>query len=220
MKYTLPGRLALCLLLAGFGRAAALPIALDATVAVNAEAQVDPAPLQYSRDTISQSESLDELSDAASAMAQTPAGTASASTSVDASWDNPGSGRVEFGATGFATAADGATGRVGVSGTRWTYRFQTAGTSQLSLGYAVDVSPETTDPTGLEGFRFVVVKNGYKPVFDQVLAPGDANAIEVPLEAGATYTVSLIARAGLEGDLGTRTAAMTAAFAWEISEGQ
>jgi hypothetical protein len=209
------GLLAACLMPAG-----ADPVALDATVAVNAQAQVNDSPVQYQRITRSADAAFDPIAVSADAGLDTDDGSAEAFTSVSAAWDSPGQGSVQFGDTGFTTAVDAVGGQVNVDGTHWTYRFRSTSENQLTLTYEVDLTPDTTDPTGLGGFRFVVILGGYDPIFEQLLAPGDMDVLTVPLEPGQTYTVSLIPVASLSGDVGTRTAAMTGNFSWTVSGGQ
>ena len=196
------------------------PVALDATVAVNAQAQVNDNPLQYQRITQSADAAFDPIAISADAGLVTDDGSAEAFTSVTATWDSPGQGSVQFGDTGFSTAVDAVGGQVNVDGTHWTYRFHSTSENQLTLAHEVDLTPDTTDPAGLDGFRFVVILGGYDPIFEQLLAPGDMNVLTVPLEPGQTYTVSLIPEASLSGDVGTRTAAMTGNFSWTVSGGQ
>jgi hypothetical protein len=208
------GLLVVCLTPAG-----ADPVALDATVAVNAQAQVNGTPLQYDRTTQSADAAFDPIAISADAGLETDDGSAEAFTSVTASWDSPGQGSVQFGDTGFTTNVDAAGGLVNVNGTHWTYRFSSTSETQLSLAYEVDLTADTTDSTGLGGFRFVVILGGYDPIVDQLLAPGDMGVLTVPLQPGQTYTVSLIPQAGLSGDVGTRTAAMTGNFSWTVTGG-
>jgi hypothetical protein len=195
-------------------------VALDATVTVNAQAQVNDSPLQYQRTTRSADAAFDPISVSADAGLDTDDGSAEAFTAVTATWDSPSQGSVQFGDTGFTTAVAAAGGLVNVNGTHWTYRFTSSSENQLSLAYEVDLTADTTDATGLGGFRFVVILGGYDPIVDQLLAPGDMGVLAVPLTPGQTYTVSLIPVAGLSGDVGTRTAAMTGTFSWTVTGGQ
>lgn len=221
MKPFTPFRLALCLALAALARAGADPTPLDATVAVSAEAQLPPSPLQFNRDTVSTDATLQELTDYAYAQASSGSNFAYAYTSVDATWDGPGSGQVAFGDTGFVANAAGLAGTVDVRGTHWTYRLRTGTENRITLGYAVTLDPSTTDPTGLAGFRFAVVKEGYDPIANLVLAPGASGTLAVALEPQTVYAVSLIVEAGLTADdLGTRTALMTGNFSWAVDRSQ
>jgi hypothetical protein len=211
--------IALGLLAACLTPAEADPVALDATVAVNALAQVDDSPVQYQRLTRAADANFDPITVSADAGLTTDDGSAEAYTSVTATWDSAAHGSVQFGNTGFTTQLDAAGGQVNIDGTHWTYRFRSTNEDQLSLAYEVDLTPDTTDPTGLDSFRFVVILGGYDPIFEQLLAPGDMGVLTVPLEPGQTYTVSLIPRAGLSGDVGARTAAMTGDFTWSVGSG-
>ncbi len=215
-----PHVIALGLLAGCLAPAGADPVALDATVATNAQAQVNGSPLQYQRVTQSADAAFDPITVSADAGLDTDDGSAEAFTSVTATWDSPGQGSVQFGDTGFTAAVDAAGGVVNVDGSHWTYRFSTTDENQLTLAYEVDLTADTTDPTGLGGFRFVVILGGYDPIVDQLLAPGDMDVLTVPLAPGQTYTVSLIPEAGLSGDVGTRTAAMTGNFSWTVTGGQ
>lgn len=198
--------------------AMANPVPLQATLALSSQAQIDGLPLQFDRMSQTQGGSLDEMTFTTNAVATSEAGTAMAFTSIDAVWQDPGTGTVTFGDTGFLTDLDD-TGTVAMNGTHWTYRFNAGGDDQLLLDYNVQLTTDTTDSTGLSGIRFVVIQGGYLPVFDQTIVPGSANTFVVPLDPTEQYTISLIPVARLSTTLGARTAGMTGDFNFFIGLG-
>jgi hypothetical protein len=207
----------LALLTAGLPTSRAQVIPLDATVATYAEAQLDGTPLQYDRTAQEADANFDPINLGADATTTSGDSSADAFTSISAIWDAPEQGSIQFGDTGFATNATGTDGLVDINGTRWTYRFQTTGASQIAFTYQIDFMQGTTDPTGLDGFRVVVILEGYLPVFDQTVPPGNAGVLTVPLDANTGYTVSIVPVAGLSGNLDVRVAGMDANFDWQIT---
>jgi hypothetical protein len=231
MKHPMLALLALNLLALGLpGARAQTIVPLDATIDVSAEAQVNPLPPQYRRstDTLQGADIEMGLADSADILVTNPNGSAEAKTMINASWDNAASGLVLFGDSGFITDVNEAGGMVGISGqdnrTRWTYRFRNSPelmeNNSLVINYSTSLSPDTTDPTGLDGFRVVVILGGYKPILDQIVAPGDSGTIAVPLAVNEGFTFSIIARASLEGDLGSRIALMDGSFTWQVVTGK
>jgi hypothetical protein len=194
-------------------------IPLDATVAVYAEVKLQGVPLQFDRTTQPADSNFDPINISANVTVSSDTSTASCFTSISAVWNAPDQGSVQFGDTGFMTMVAEDDGYVDVDGTRWTYRFRTTNAGQLAIAYEIDFMPGTTDPTGLDGFRVVVLFEEYLPIFDQTVPPGDAGVLTIPLETSSGYTVSIIPIAGLTNNLGMRVAGMDANFDWQVSSG-
>ncbi|HEV3204422.1 MAG TPA: hypothetical protein VGY77_08570 [Gemmataceae bacterium] len=195
-------------------------IPLDATIAIDADARVFPFPLQYDRSTQSQSGTIDPMVVHADAIVDNPNGYAEAFTDINASWDTAGSGLVEFGDTGFNTDVGDARTMVGINGTRWTYRFRNGTENSLVIKYSTSINPYTTDPTGLVGFRVIVILEDTEPLLDQIIAPDNSDTITVPLDPNTGYTFSILPLASLDGDLGLRNAIMDGTFAWQVTSGK
>lgn len=219
-KRAVPWCVALCLVVGSASHALADPTPLDGTVAVMARALITGSPAQFDGLTQSTDASLNPISLSAYAEADVNGDVASAFAAISASWDSPSAGSVEFGESGFSNASQMSSGTNDLNGSRWTYRFRSNDDATLTLDYEVDLTPDTTDPTGLQGIWFVVILGGYEPVVDQVLPPSSSGTITVPLNAGESYAVSLIPLVRFAGDLGNVTAGMAASFSWEITEGQ
>jgi hypothetical protein len=233
MKHLMSALVVLTLLAIGLpGARAQIVEPLDATIAVSALAQVNPDHPQFDRTTANlQGGDIEMglgLMDSADIMVTNSNGSAEAKTSINATWDNPGSGLVQFGDSGWITNVNDAGGMVGISGgpnrTRWTYRFRNhtphMENNSLIINYSTSTSPDTTDPTGLDGFRVVVILGGYKPILDQIIAPGDSGTITLPLAMEEGFTFSIIARASLDHDPGSRIALMDGDFAWQVMTGK
>jgi hypothetical protein len=185
-----------------------------------AQALITGSPAQFDGVTQSTDASLNPISLNAYAESDVNGDFASAFTAITAIWDSASAGAVYFGESGFSNASQMSSGSDNLNGSRWTYRFRSNDDATLTLDYEFDLTPDTTDPTGLQGIWFVVILGGYEPVVDQVLPPGSSGTITVPLSAGESYAVSLIPLAHFSGDLGNVTAGMAGSFDWQISEGQ
>ncbi len=188
-KRAVPWWVALCLVVGSASHALADPTPLDATVTARAQALITGSPAQFQALTQSTDASLNPLTLSAYVEAHGNGDLTAAFTTIDAHWDSPSAGDVQFGESGFYSAAQNSTGSDSLDGSRWTYRFQPADDGNFIIDYDIYVTSDTTDPSGLQGIWFVVVLNGYLPVVDEVLPPNTTGQLFVPLSADETYAV-------------------------------
>lgn len=219
-KRTVSWWVVLCLVVGITPHAQADPTPVYGVVSAMAQALIDGSPAQFNGFTQTADADYNPIYLSAYAESDANGDVASAFTSIYASWDSASAGYVQFGESGFSNASQMSSGSDNLKGSRWTYKFRAGDDGAITVNYEVDLTPDTTDATGLQGIWFVVILDDYEPVFDQVLAPGDGGTLTVPLAAGETYAVSLIPLAQFSGDLGNVTAGMVGYFDWGISEGQ